>query len=77
MSFALDVELEFCKWLCRKKFVRTAFPVEGKDRYEVEEYSLDHRGDLEVHIHIDEIPGGNINNIKRLENKKFFTCSKI
>ena len=62
---------------CRRKSMRVAFPVEGKDRYRVEEYTLDHRRDLEVNIYIEEIPGGNMNNTKRLENEKFFTCTKI
>ena len=70
---------------CRRKSFRTVFPVagedkekyKGKDHYEVEEYTLDHRRDLEVDIYIVEAPGGNMNNAKRLENKKFFTCEKM
>ena len=69
---------------CRRKFVRTAFPVEGedkkkykgKDRYKVEEYTLSHRGHLDVDIYIAEIPEGNMNKLKRLENKKSFTCER-
>ena len=62
---------------CRRKFVRIASPIEGRDRYEVEEYTLDHRRDLVVRIQIDEIPEGNMNNAKRLENKKSFVCEKL
>ena len=62
---------------CRRKFVKIAFPTEGRDRYKVQEYTLDHRRDLEVDIYIVEAPGGNMNNAKRIENKNFFTCSKI
>ena len=63
---------------CRRKSVRLAESIEGgKDRYRVEEYTLNHRRDLVVRIHIDEIPGGNMNNIKRLENERSFSCEKL
>ena len=62
---------------CRRKFVKIATSIEGKNRYRVEEYTLDHRRDLEVDIYVVEAPGGNMNKAKRLENKHFFTCEKL
>ena len=62
---------------CRKSFVRTAFPVEGKDRYSVEEYSLGLRGKLYIDVYTAEIPGGNINKLKKLKNDTLYICEKI
>ena len=76
---------------CRRKFFRlalptTKFPVteedkekhKGKDIYKVEEYSWAYRGALlGVDIYYAEIPEGNMNDVKRLENKRFFTCKRM
>ena len=76
---------------CRRKFVRTAFPTtdfpateedkekhKGKDIYSVEEYSWVRRGALlGVDIYYAEIPEGIMNQLKRLENKKSFSCEKM
>ena len=62
---------------CRRKFVKIASPIEGRNRYKVEEYTLRHSRDLVVDIYTVEAPGGNLNNAKRLKNKKFFVCEKL
>ena len=75
---------------CRRKFVRFAFPTtdfpateedkekhKGKDIYRVEEYTLGHRGKFYVDIYYAEIPEGNMNNLKKLENKTSLSCEKM
>ena len=74
---------------CRRKFFRIAVPTtefptreedkekhKGKDIYEVEEYKLGW-GDLYVDSYYAEIPEGIMNQLKRLENKKHFSCEKM